>query len=76
MPFWSLESRARTIIDTVVAYDGFEPYRLSLEEFVNNWLPGMERDDLLVGLNWSGKGATGYDMTPEDVSAGIRARIG
>ena len=76
MPFWSLESRARKIIDNVDAYRGFETFRLTLEAFENNWLVGMEEDGLLAGLNWAGKRAVGYDMTPGDVRASIAARKG
>jgi hypothetical protein len=67
MPFWSLESRARTIIDNIPAYEGFVPVRLTLAEFVENWLPGMEKDGLLAGINWSGERATGYDMLPTEL---------
>lgn len=27
-------------------------------------MPGLEQDGLLVGVNWSGKNATGYDLDP------------
>jgi len=74
MPFWSTENRARRVIENVDAYRGFEPVRLELEAFVGRWLPGLERDGLLVGLNWSGKRAIGYDMQPKDVRARLAAR--
>lgn len=74
MPFWSLESRARKIIDSVAAYESFQTFRLTLAEFENDWLVGMEKDGLLVGVNWAGKRAVGYDMTPGDVRASIAAR--
>ena len=32
------------------------------------------RDRLLVGLNWSGKRATGYDLTPDNVLRNLKAR--
>ncbi|WP_428429278.1 DUF2750 domain-containing protein [Pararhizobium sp.] len=67
MPFWSSDSRAQKVIDNVSAYRGFKTSRLALSEFVDRWLPGLERDGLFVGINWSGKRATGYDMTPETV---------
>ena len=71
MPFWSKESRAQTVITNAAAYQHFKTHKLSLEEFLASWLPGMERDGFLVGVNWSGKQATGYDMSP----ASIRARL-
>ncbi|MBB2754999.1 UNVERIFIED_ORG: hypothetical protein GGI57_005737 [Rhizobium aethiopicum] len=67
MPFWSSESRAQKIINNVVAYRGFQTYQLSLSEFMERWIPGLERDGLAVGINWSGVHATGYDMTPDNV---------
>jgi hypothetical protein len=67
MPFWSLESRASKVVGSVPAYAGFQPHQLSLAEFCERWLPGLERDGLRVGLNWSGERATGYDIFPADV---------
>ena len=73
MPFRSLESRAQKVIETVPAYKSFKPYRLSLTDFVEDWLTGMEKDGLVVGINWSGTRALGYDMSPADVRARIAA---
>lgn len=67
MPFWSLQSRAEKIIASVPAYTDFEPVEISLQEFKEKWLPGLEKDQLLVGINWSGDTAHGYDETPEEV---------
>lgn len=39
--------------------------------FRDNWLSGLERDGLLVGVNWSGPYALGYDVAPKDVRARI-----
>jgi len=74
MPFWSTESRARRVIAGATAYRGFEPVRLEFQAFVQHWLPGLERDGLLVGLNWSGERTTGYDMHPKDVRARLDAQ--
>jgi hypothetical protein len=69
MPFWSSERRALKIIAGVAAYQNFVPARLALDTFRSRWLPGLERDGLRVGINWSGDRATGYDMVPRDVIA-------
>lgn len=74
MPFWSLESRASKIIESVAAYDGFEPVAIPLDDWRSKWLPGLANDGLRVGLNWSGAGATGYDLLPEDVERNLTAR--
>ena len=67
MPFWSLRSRAERVVSTVPAYAAFEVVEVPLDAFLTRWLPGLERDGLRVGLNWSGSRATGYDMAPPDV---------
>lgn len=69
MPFWSRRSRAERVIGTVPAYSGFRPSEIALRDFVDRWLPGLERDGIDVGLNWSGSRATGYDLTPREVLA-------
>ncbi len=67
MPFWSLKSRARTVIGSIAAYSGFEPEPIDLAKFIGNWLPGLEKDEILVGLNWSGSKAKGYDVEANSV---------
>ena len=69
MPFWSTPGRVRRVIARVPAYASFEPVEIPLDEFRRAWLPGLERDRTLVGLNCSGDRATGYDYEPRDVTA-------
>lgn len=76
MPFWSKETRARAVIDKLSAYHGFRPHKLTLIEFTERWLPGLQRDGLSAGLNWSGEHATGYDISPSDVLARIKSATG
>ena len=61
------------MIAQVAAYYGFEPEELSWEAFVEEWAPGLESDGLLVGINWSGPHATGYDMTSADLVRNVEA---
>ena len=70
-PFWSSRSRVQKIIATVPAYDAFEPVEIPLSTFIERWLPGLERDGLCVGVNWSGDRATGYDVDPASVRAAL-----
>lgn len=74
MPFWSKRSRAEAILKTVPAYAGFDVQSVPLAEWRSRWLPGLSQDGLLVGLNWSGEHATGYDVSPTDVEARLAAR--
>lgn len=72
-PFWSSEARAKSIITTVPAYRNFQPEPIPLPAFIERWLPGLEKDGLYCGLNWSGERATGYDLSPADLLARLVA---
>lgn len=74
MAFWSKRSRAQRIIANVPAYASFEVEEIKLERWRDGWLPDLRRDGLLVGLNWSGRRATGYDLSPDDVLRNLEAR--
>lgn len=74
MPFWSLASRAETIISSADAYAGFEKVAIPLSEWRTKWVPGLEQDGLMLGLNWSGGRATGYDVEPAAALASLIAR--
>ncbi len=65
MPFWSSKPRVELIIQKVDAYKDFEPVEVDLERFYNYWLKELKSAGQLVGINWSGKRATGYDLPPE-----------
>ena len=75
MPFWSLESRARRVIETVAAYGGFTPVPIEWSVFVQRWVPGLEGDGLLVGINWSGQFAAGFDVEPGKVRESVEALL-
>jgi hypothetical protein len=64
VPFWSKPTRAQRVVAHVNAYRGFEVVPVPVEEFLSGWLSSLERDGLLVGVNWAGSRATGFDMTP------------
>lgn len=73
MPFWSLRSRAERVRDNSPAYQSFEVVSISLDDFRTNWLPGLSRDGLKVGVNWVGSRATGYELSPEEVVSRLDA---
>lgn len=72
-PFWSLRSRVDRVVEHVAAYTGFTPTQIPLDVFRKRWLPGMARDGLHVGLNWSGEHATGYDLAADEVERNLAA---
>jgi uncharacterized protein DUF2750 len=73
-PFWSSQARAERVIATVTAYAGMTAERIELTTWRDRWLPGLRRDGFLVGLNWSGARATGYDVSPDDALRALAAR--
>lgn len=75
MPFWSSRSRVERIIETVPAYAGFQPVEIRWSQFVARWIPGLTRDGLLVGVNWSGPQALGYDIEPEQLQRNVDAVV-
>lgn len=72
MPFWSLRSRAERLIANVSDYRVFEPMAIPLATWRTRWIDGLENDGILVGLNWTGARANGYDFRPAEV----RTRLG
>lgn len=75
LPFWSSRARAEKIVKTVAAYSGFEVMPVSWQDFCEQWVPGLSEDGLLVGVNWSGARALGYDLEPEELAANVRMRM-
>ena len=71
MPVWSSLSRVQRIIRSVPAYSGFRPREISWSDFVASHVPDLEAHRMLVGVNWSGKNAVGYDLEPRDVVANV-----
>ena len=67
VPFWSKPTRAQLIVKHVSAFRGFEVVPIPVEDWLSGWLVNLEHDGMLVGVNWAGNRATGYDMTPGQV---------
>ena len=68
MPFWSKATRAERVVGAVPAYRGFDVVAIPVDDWLDSWLPGLQRDGLLVGVNWAGTRATGFDMAPTQVA--------
>jgi hypothetical protein len=62
MPFWSKRSRAQKIIDSVPAYREFTVVEIGLADWIEKWLTDLQQDGIEVGMNWSGRFATGYEI--------------
>jgi hypothetical protein len=72
-PFWSSRARVERIIATVAAYRDFTPFEITLDVFLERWVPGLTKDGILVGVNWTGGRATGYDIAPVRIAECIAA---
>lgn len=64
MLFWSDEAYVRQC--AVDEWSHYKPTSITLEEFMNNWLSGMNEDNLLVGVNWNAK-LIGLEVEPVDL---------
>ena len=64
MPFWSEEAYARELC--VGEWAHFKPERISFEEFVEDWLAGMDEDGILVGPNWNAE-LDGLEIEPIEI---------
>jgi len=74
-PFWSSLSRVERIIRTVPAYAGCQSEEISWEHFCRVVVPGLTKDDMLAGVNWSGPRAVGYDIEAERLRQCVDAII-
>lgn len=64
MPFWSEESYAK--VHCVDDWADFKPVSMDLEDFVENWLAGMDEDGVLVGPNWNAD-LEGLEIEPVEI---------
>ena len=55
------------------SYSTLDPAELDLARWRERWLPSLQQDGLLIGLNWTGPRAKGYDFTPNEVIARLNA---
>lgn len=64
MPFWSQPEYAKA--HCVEEWSSYEPVPVSVEELLDDWLPGMHEDVILVGVNWN-KEMEGPEVEPLDL---------
>lgn len=64
MPFWSEPEMAE--VHCVDEWKDYKVVPVSLEEFIDDWLPGMHEDVYLVGINWD-EDMDGEEIEPLDL---------
>ena len=50
----------------VEEWSHYKPTSITLEEYMNGWLPGLNQDELLVGVNWNAK-LIGIEVEPSEL---------
>ena len=73
MPFWSQPEFAQC--HCVDEWHSYRAVPVSLEELLEDWLPGMHGDVLLVGVNWNAE-MTGTEVEPLDLLQDIEGELG
>ena len=63
--FWS--SKALALAHQRDEWKNHAPTMIELEEFVENWLPGVDEDGGLIGPNWT-TSFEGLEVLPEDLA--------
>jgi hypothetical protein len=66
LPFFSTQEAAALLC--VDEWQAYTPSSFPLEEFLEDWLPGMHEDNVMVGLQWD-KTLDGPEFEPVDVAA-------
>ena len=64
MPFWSEEAYAKDLC--VGEWAHFKPEAITFEEFIEEWLAGMDEDGVLVGPNWNAD-LDGLEVEPIEI---------
>ena len=72
-PVWSSRRRVASMLDGPLAGPGLVISPHTWTEYRDEILPRIAEAGLLVGLNWSGPRARGYNLEPVDVVARIEA---
>ena len=70
--FWSDRAYAERARKSEFAE--YEPHALSLFDFLFRWLPGMSRDGVLAGTNWTGA-LIGIESDPKELQDQITDRM-
>ncbi len=72
MPFWSQPEFAQQ--HCVDEWSAYKPVPVATSEFLEEWLPGMHEDVLLVGVNWDAD-MEGIEIEPLDLLSDIESEL-
>ncbi|GAA3934930.1 DUF2750 domain-containing protein [Chitinophaga oryziterrae] len=69
MPFWPEENFAERCISE--EWRGFRPQAISLQDFLDKWLPGMEKDNRLVAVFYFPELKENIIIPPQELKSAI-----
>jgi hypothetical protein len=75
VPFWSSRERCEKVQAQHPKYLNWKITSESLQEFMNKTLALFEGERIHVGVNWSGKQLTGYDVSATDMRKNIESLL-
>jgi len=64
LPFWSSKSGADRCAKE--EWNSYRPKPIPLNDFLERWLPGMEGEKVLAGINWNSK-LIGFEAEPGEL---------
>ena len=73
LPLWSAPDGAEAAASG--EWQIYSPTAIPLDELLEVWLPGLEGDQTLVGVNWDA-GLDGVEIPPLELQADLEAVIG
>jgi ribosomal protein L24E len=75
VPFWSSKSRVTAIQKRNPKYGKWTLTEEPLTEFIERTLTWLEKDNISIGLNWSGERLVGYDVSVPELRKSLEYRI-
>jgi len=70
-PFWSEAGSAQ--LHCTGEWSQYAPTPIELDLFLDTWLPGMDEDNALVGINWDQE-LSGEELEPIDLARQLSDR--
>ncbi len=72
VPFWSSASRLDLVQKAHPKYQQYTPDEIELERFLEKTLPQLRDEKINIGINWSGKRLTGYDISADHLERNLQ----
>lgn len=70
--FWSQQNLAQRVMHS--GFDDYQVVEIPLFDFLVGWLPGMDEDAVLTGLNWT-KDLVGIETDPDQLRDDIQQQL-